>query len=94
MILASDTGDKLYASAYDLDSTWGLFWNGTTIVDYNYPCPDSYQENNSALWKRFEPIFKDEIYNRYTELTAFGMPLNPVNLIERFEEFDEIINED
>ena len=94
MILASDTGDKLYASAYDLDSTWGLFWNGSTIVDYNYPCPDSYQENNSALWKRFEPIFKDEIYNRYVELTGFGMPLNPVSLIERFEEFDEIITDD
>lgn len=94
MILVSDTGDKLYASAYDLDSTWGLFWNGSTIVDYNYPCPDSYQENNSALWKRFEPIFKDEIYNRYVELTGFGMPLNPVNLIERFEEFNEIITDD
>ena len=94
MILVSDTGDKLYASAYDLDSTWGLFWNGSTIVDSNYPCPDSYQENNSALWKRFEPIFKDEIYNRYVELTGFGMPLNPVNLIERFEEFNEIITDD
>lgn len=93
-ILTSNTGDKLYASAYDLDSVWGLFWDGGRIVDYNYPCPDSYQENNSALWKRFEPIFKDEIYNRYTELTAFGMPLNPVNLIERFEEFDEIITDD
>ena len=94
IILTSNTGDKLYISAYDLDSTWGLFWNGTSIVDYNYPCPDSYQENNSALWKRFEPIFKDEIYNRYTELTAFGMPLNPVNLIERFEDFDEIVTQD
>ena len=94
MIVASDTGDKLYASMYDLDSTWGLWWDGGKIVDYNYPCPDSYQENNSALWKRFEPIFKDEIYARYIELTTFGMPLNPVNLIERFEEFDEIITED
>lgn len=94
MIVTSDTGDKLYASMYDLDSTWGLWWNGGKIVDYNYPCPDLYQENNSALWKRFEPIFKDEIYARYIELTTFGMPLNPVDLIERFEEFDEIITED
>jgi hypothetical protein len=30
-------GIKWYASLYDLDTTWGAYWNGETMVPYDYP---------------------------------------------------------
>ena len=92
MIMATYDGVHWFASMYDLDSTWGLWWNGTKFVASTYRCPEDYQENNSLLWQRMEALFADELKARYAELRNGA--LSVTNIITRFEAFtDEISND-
>ena len=85
MILLTYDCAKWYCSAYDLDSTFGLYWNGTTFYDYDTPCPEGYQDTNSLLWERMEVCFGAEIYSRYMELRSSVLSLDYVN--REFEMF-------
>jgi hypothetical protein len=89
-------GLKWYASLYDLDTTWGMYWNGETIVNYDYPRDKfedkiSYRQGN-LLYERIEQNFHQELQNRWAELkqTALSMP----NIINRFERFTDVFNSD
>ena len=89
-------GLKWYASLYDLDTTWGLYWNGETLVNYDYArekFEDRIQSRQgNLLFERIEQNFYQELQNRWAELkqTALSMP----NIINRFERFTDIFNSD
>ena len=89
MILVSYDGTKLYCSAYDLDSTFGLWWNGTKFVSTSYRCPEDYQEPYSLLWERIESLYAEELKTRYTELRNSVLSLS--NMFTQFERFMDVI---
>ena len=54
-------GAKWIASMYDLDSTWGLYWNGQSILNYNY-AREQYEDKiqgrlGNLLYERLETNF-------------------------------------
>lgn len=99
-------GIKWIASMYDMDSTWGLWWNGSKFVATDYAreeFQDLKDEGNGVvkqgnlLYLRLQNLFVNEIKSRYTELrqNIFTYPY----LINKFEEFiqichNEIVKED
>lgn len=99
-------GIKWIASMYDMDSTWGLWWNGSKFVETDYAreeFQDLKDEGNGVvkqgnlLYLRLQNLFVNEIKARYTELrqNKFTYPY----LINKFEEFiqicpNEIVKED
>ena len=75
-------GQKFYASMYDLDSTWGLHYNGTPFLSYDYEF-ENLTKNN--LYYKLKDAFKDEIKIRYSELR--NSILSYSNIIAEFEKF-------
>ena len=89
-------GTKWIASMYDLDSTWGLYWNGQSILPYNYP-REQFEDNiqgrlGNLLYKRLEENFYTEIQNRWIELKATALSLS--NIINRFEKMSDLVSSD
>lgn len=89
-------GIKWYASLYDLDTTWGLYWNGEAIMNYDYS-RDKFEDRiqgrqGNLLFERIENNFNKELLDRWTELkqSALSMP----NIITRFERFSEPFTSD
>ncbi len=88
-------GIKWIASMYDMDSTWGLWWNGNQFVANNY-AREEFQDfkdgQGNLLYIRLQSLFISEIKARYTELrqTIFTYPY----LVNRFEEFVQICPQD
>lgn len=86
-------GQKWIASMYDMDSTWGLWWNGNSFVATDYP-RESFEDFNGSgregnlLYIRLQKLFVNEIKARYAELkqTIFTYPY----LVNKFEEFAQI----
>ena len=94
-------GQKWFASMYDMDSTWGLYWNGQSFVSASYRMQDDYESGVSGraknlLYLRLEKIFINEIKERYAVLRNGA--LSETNIINRFEEFmicnSDLIKED
>jgi hypothetical protein len=85
-------GQKWIASMYDMDSTWGLYWNGSNILSATYE-RTSYEDfvsgrEGNLLYMRLERLFSEEIKERYAELkrTVLAVP----NIIDCFERFTDI----
>lgn len=89
LIMATVDGTKWYASMYDMDSTWGLFYTGTQFLSPTMSCPENYQETNSLLWQRIETVFATEIKNRYSQLRESVLTLE--NISRKFKSFMDII---
>ena len=94
-------GNKWIASMYDLDTTWGMYWNGETLVaaDYARTKFEDYVNGRlgNLLYARMEQNFYEELQARWVELKAG--PLSLMNIINRFERFTdnipvELIKED
>lgn len=94
-------GQKWFASMYDMDSTWGLYWNGQSFVSASYRMQDDYESGTSGraknlLYLRLEQTFINEIKERYAVLRNGA--LSETNIINRFEEFmicnSDLIKED
>lgn len=92
MLLGTYDGKKWYCGAYDMDSTLGLFWNGTRFTEANYKCPEDYQEKFSLLWERLEANFWSEIKARYAELRKTVYSVG--NMFTHFEQFMDTIGLD
>lgn len=87
-VLITYDGLKYYASAYDMDSTFGLYWDGSSFVAVDRPwrvMPPS--EKSNLLYDRLESLFLPQIKSRYSILRRG--PLSETNILERFEEFIE-----
>ena len=93
-------GTKWIASMYDMDSTWGLWWNGQSFVSTNY-AREEFQDlkpesgvtkQGNLLYLRLQKLFIAEIKSRYAELrkTIFTYPY----LVNKFEEFIQICPQD
>lgn len=84
-------GTKWIASMYDMDSTWGLWWNGSQFVSSNYArteFQDFKDGQGNLLYIRLVNLFYEEIKARYEVLKngALSIP----NIINHFERFTDI----
>jgi hypothetical protein len=89
MLMVTYDGVHWIASMYDMDSTWGLYWDGGRFVAATYRCPEDYQCYTSLLWERLVTNFSAELYARYTALRA--SVLSTINVIRKFEAFTDVI---
>ena len=85
-------GQKWIASMYDMDSTWGLYWNGSRILASDYP-RTSYEDMTSnrqgnLLYIRLEQLFGAELQSRWAELKNGALSIE--NIINHFERFTDI----
>ena len=85
-------GQKWIASMYDMDSTWGLYWNGSKFVATDY-ARESYEDMTSGrqgnlLYIRLEENFYEELQARWAELKNGALSIS--NIINRFERFTDI----
>ena len=89
MLMATYDGVIWGACLYDMDSIYGVSWNGNSYVATNYQCPEQYQEQFSGLWPRIERCFSAELYVRYLELRQGALSLS--NIIKHVEEIYDVI---
>lgn len=90
-------GKKWYASMYDMDSTWGLYWNGSSFVSSEYKCQEEYESmvdgrQGNLLYIRLANLFSAEIIERYNALRSTVLSIK--NIICKFEEFTDLISSD
>lgn len=90
-------GVKWFASMYDMDSTWGLYYNGNKFVSHEYAMQDEYESMvdgrpGNLLYLRLEELFMDRIKERYQVLRKGA--LSATNIINRFERFTDIVPSD
>lgn len=64
MLLVTYDGKVWYPSLYDLDSTWGITYDGNNF----YSATQEFLPTQSLLWKRIISCFPNEFKNRYNEL--------------------------
>lgn len=87
-------GRKWIAGMYDMDATWGLWWDGATFVAKDYD-RSQYQDfrdgSGNLLYIRLEQCFPEEIQARWTQLKSGALSLE--NILMRFERFVEIAPE-
>ena len=96
-LFATYDGTKWIATSYDMDSTFGLYWNGTRFVSATYRMQEDYESMTSGrpgnlLYIRMEQSFCDEIKARYAELRADI--LSYANIVNEFERFMDTIGKD
>lgn len=89
VLLGSYDGKILRYGAYDLDSTFGNWYNGNTFVSAEYKCPENYQEPFNLLFERIEVNFRDELKDRYAELRRSVLSYH--NMVTHFERFMDVI---
>jgi hypothetical protein len=84
-------GQKWIATMYDMDSTWGLWWNGSSFVATDYDRSE-YQDfkdgEGNLLYIRLENLFYEELKARWAELRSGALSIE--NIINRFERFTDI----
>ena len=89
------------ASVYDLDSTWGLWWNGQSFVSTGYAreeFQDLKDEDNGVtkqgnlLYLRLQQLFIPQLKTRYAELRKDV--LSASHIIQKFEEFNDVCPKD
>ena len=83
------------ASVYDLDSTWGLYWNGGSFVSTTYSrkeFQDHKDGQGNQLYDRLEKLFIPQLKARYTELRKDV--LSASHIIQKFEEFNDVCPKD
>ena len=84
-------GQKWFASMYDMDSTWGLYWNGGKLVPASYgrnEYEDYVHTDGNLLYNRLEALFHEELQARWAELRSDALSIE--NIINRFERFTDI----
>ena len=90
-IYATYDGQKWIASMYDMDATWGLWWNGSKFVasDYDRSEYQDFQDGEgNLLYIRLEQLFWEELQTRWAELKSGALSIE--NIINRFEQFTDI----
>lgn len=92
-LLLTYDGTHWMAGAYDLDSTFGLYWDGNSFVSHQYKMQDEYETavngTTNLLYERLGTLFNAQIKERYNELR--NTILSEVHMIQEFEKFIDII---
>lgn len=93
MYLTYDGGAKWIANVYDMDSTWGLYSDGSKIVATDYARTEYEDFSNgragNLLYIRLEALFYEEMKIRWAELRENVLSIE--NVINRFERFTDIV---
>lgn len=90
-IYATYDGQRWVASMYDMDATWGLYYDGSKFVSTEY-ARNEFQDfkdgNGNLLYIRLENLFMDAIKERWAELKNGALSIE--NIINHFERFTDI----
>ena len=91
-IWLSYDGNKFIASAYDMDSTFGLYWNGSQLLPASYD-RNSFEDMTNGrlgnlLYIRLVNNFYNELLETFNRL--INGPMSFANVLNRFEEFISI----
>lgn len=79
-LLSTYDGTKWFFGAYDMDSTFGLWWDGTQFLPDNlYPTVEWYADYHRAMWLIWN-YKRDALKARYAELRAGALSENNVAL--------------
>ncbi len=93
MLLATYDMTKWYLSAYDMDSTFDLDWNGQILDYYSSDMPDApYNNKFSELLSYIRSVYSHAYVERYTELRKSVLSYS--SIIEEFEKYIGIYGED
>ena len=93
MLLATYDMTKWYLSAYDMDSTFDLDWNGVILEEFDANMPlDPYNNKFSDLLSYIQSIYSYAYVARYTELRKSVLSYS--SIIEEFEKYIGIFGED
>ena len=92
MLLGTYDMEKWIMGAYDMEGTFGLFWNGSKFVSAEYRCPEDYQENYSLLFERISELYSERIKERYKELRKTVYSIS--NIVTHFERLTDTIGKD
>ena len=93
-LFMSYNGIKWMAGMYDMDSTWGLWWNGGKFVDKDYDRSeyrDFADGEGNLLYIRLEQCFHREIQARWEQLRNGALSVD--NILLRFQRFVDIAPE-
>ncbi len=91
ILYATYDGVKWIPSVYDMDTSWGLYWDGSKYVDAGTGLPIvakraiNFVRSENQLWRRLMLTHKDQVAARYEELRA-GV-LSDKNIKEAFSSF-------
>ena len=95
-LFATYDGTKWIATSYDMDSTFGIYWDGQSFVSPTYRMQEDYESckngNANKLYVRLEKLFINEIKARYSQLRADILSYN--NIVNTFEPFMDTIGND
>ena len=93
MLLATYDMTKWYLSAYDMDSTFDLDWNGEILYGYYSDMPDTpYNNQYSSLLMYIQNNYYSAYVERYIELRKSVLSYS--SIIEEFEKYIDIFGED
>lgn len=93
MLLATYDMSKWYLSAYDMDSTFDLDWNGEILEYYDSDMPDvPYNNKYSSLLQYIWNNYHDKYVERYIELRKSVLSYS--SIIEEFEKYIGVYGED
>ena len=93
MLLATYDMTKWHLSAYDMDSTFDLDWNGKILEWYDSYMPYSpYNNRYSSLLSYTRENYSNSYVERYTELRKSVLSYS--SIIEEFEKYINIFGED
>lgn len=93
MLLATYDMSKWYLSAYDMDSTFDLDWNGEILGEYDSVMPYfPYNNKYSMLLSYIRENYSNAYLERYTELRKSVLSYS--SIIEEFEKYIGIFGED
>ena len=93
MLLATYDMTKWYLSAYDMDATFDLYWNGTLLYGFDSIMPlYPYDNRYSSLLQHIWDNYYDEYAVRYAELRKSVLSYS--SIIEEFEKYIGIYGED
>ena len=93
MLLATYDMTKWYLSAYDMDATFDLYWDGDILEYYDADMPSyPYDNRYSSLLQYIRDNYSAAYVERYTELRKSVLSYS--SIIEEFENYIGIFGED
>ena len=90
VLLTYDSGKSYYMLAYDLDSTWRMWWNGSKMLendvnDFATANKDWIEGHGNVLLNRIYQLFKPEIKAQWQKLrTSVWTSSRAVNAFKQF----------
>lgn len=82
-------GNVWSATAYDLDTSWSMYFDGSKLVS---PDEDLFDFKNNKLYQRIFNLFKDDFKERYAELRNTVMTAS--NILDKFTDWYYSVGEE